>query len=65
MFSVGNHYLVPTINRDVKYQPKAQAHFLIRNDKLEAGKACMHAILALVLLPELSRGEFKFSPASS
>ena len=41
MFSVGNLYLVPTINRDMKYQPKAQARFFIRNDKLEAGKACM------------------------
>ena len=28
MFSVGiNLYLVPTINGDVKYQPKAQARF--------------------------------------
>ena len=54
MFSVSNLYLVPTINGDVKYQPKAQARSLIRNDELEAGKA-----LVLVLRPELRRGEFK------
>ena len=54
---MGNLYLVPTnstINGDVKYQPKAQARFFIRNDELEAGKA-----LVLVLRPELRRGEFK------
>ena len=39
MFSVGNHYLVPTINGEVKYQPKAQARFFIQNYELEAGKA--------------------------
>ena len=43
MFSVGiNLYLVPTINGDVKYQPKAQARFSVIYDKLEAGKVCMH-----------------------
>ena len=41
MFSVGKLYLVPTINGDVKYQPKTQARFFVRNDELEAGKACM------------------------
>ena len=39
MFSMGNLYLVPTINGEVKYQPKAQAGFFIRNYELEAGKA--------------------------
>ena len=34
------YYLVPAINREVKYQPKAQAGSFIRNDKLEAGKVC-------------------------
>ena len=39
MFSVGNPvYLVRTNNREVKYQPKAQAGFFRRNDKLEAGR---------------------------
>ena len=47
LFSVDNLYHVPTINGDVKYQPKAQARFFIRNDKLEAGKACSYATLTL------------------
>ena len=51
MFSVGN--LVPTINGEVKYQPKDQACFFIRMIKLEAEKACMQqAIFKLVLWPE-------------
>ena len=37
MFSVGiNLYLVPTLNGDVKYQPKAQARFSVIR-----GKVCM------------------------
>ena len=41
-FSVGNLYLATTYyKRRLEYQPKAQACFFIRNDKLEAGKACM------------------------
>ena len=48
MFSVGiNLYLVPTINGDVKYQPKhISLYGMIL--KLEAGKG-MYATLALVL----------------
>ena len=38
MFSVGNLYLVPTINGEVKYQPKAQARFFIRNCELDWGR---------------------------
>ena len=58
-----NLYLVPAINREVKYQPKIQVGFFIRNDKLEAGRPV--AIFALVLRPESHRGEVKFPPASS
>ena len=35
---MGNLYLVPTINREVKYQPQAQVHFFIRNDKAGSGE---------------------------
>ena len=42
MFLVANPvYLVPTINGEVKYQPKTQARFFIQNYELEAGKACV------------------------
>ena len=54
-----NLYLVPTINREVKYQPKNQAGFFIRNDEpVEAGRPV--AIFALVLRPESHRVEVKF-----
>ena len=60
-----NLYLVPAINREVKYQPKSktQAGFFIRNDKLEAGRSV--ANVASVLRPVSHRGEVKFPPASS
>ena len=49
------HRSVPTINGDVKYQPKAQVRFFIRNDKTGSGEG-LYA--TLVLRPELCRGEF-------
>ena len=42
MFSVGiNLYLTPTINGDVKYQPKHVSSYGMINWIQEAGKACM------------------------
>ena len=67
MFSVGNLYLVPTINGEVKYQPKAQACFFIRNYESGSGEG-LYATLAIftsILGPESHRGGFKFPPASS
>ena len=66
MFSMGNLYLVPTINGEVKYQPKAQAGFFIRNYELEAGKAFVqHSVIFTSILGSQShRREFTFPPAS-
>ena len=66
MFSVGNLYLVPTINGEVNCQPKAQAGFFIRNYELEARKAFVQhsAIFASILGPQFHRREFTFPPAS-
>ena len=47
MLSVGNLYLVPTINGEVNYQPKAQARFLIWNDKTGSGEG-LYATLAIL-----------------
>ena len=65
MFSVGNHYLVPTINGEVKYQPKVRhvSSYRIMNWKRERLYAT-RAIFTSILGPEY-RGEFKFPPANS